>query len=84
MRRPLLLLCVCLFVLSALGMQITNAPPWDSELDVATGEKILVVGQVYEKEYRAKAGEEIILFYLKLFDYSKEANASNQKFYQLI
>lgn len=84
MRRPLLLLCVCLFVLSALGMQITNAPPWDSELAVATGEKILVVGQVYEKEYRAKAGEEIILFYLKLFDYSKEANASNQNFYQQI
>ncbi len=84
MRRPLLFLCVCLFVLSALGMQITNAPPWDSELAVTTGEKILVVGQVYEKEYRAKAGEEIILFYLKLFDYSKEVNASNQKFYQQI
>ncbi len=82
MRRPLLFLCVCLFVLIALGMQITNSPPWSSTVAVSTGDRVFIVGQVYEKEYRVNYGKETIIFYLKLIDYSKEAETSNQEIFQ--
>lgn len=82
MRRPLLFLCVCLFVLIAFVMQVTSPPPWNSEAAVSQGEEVFIVGQVYKKEYKKTFDEETILFYLNVINYSKEAEASYHEIYQ--
>lgn len=82
MRRPLLFLCVCLFVFTALYMQINSPPPWNSEMAVSSGEEVFVLGQVCKKEYKISFDNEIILIYLNVFDYSKEAKASYHEIYQ--
>lgn len=82
MRRPLLFLCVCLFVLIALSMQMVNPPPWSSEIVVSEAENIFVVGQVYKKEYKKIFDEETIIFYLDVINYSNEAKASYHEIYQ--
>ncbi len=84
MRRPLLFLCVCLFILTALYMQINSPPPWNSEMAVSTGEEVLVLGQVCKKEYKISFDNEIILIYLNVFNYSKEVDASYREIYQEI
>lgn len=76
MRRPLLCGCVCLFVVLALWMQITNSPPWNVDNTHWEGEEVLLTGQVYRKEYRISYGEEILVLYLKSVLYSTEADAS--------
>ncbi len=82
MRRPLLFLCVCLFVLTALCMQITSPPPWNSKMAVSAGEEVFVLGQVCKKEYKKILQDEFIIIYLNVFNYSKEADASYQEIYQ--
>lgn len=84
MRRPLLFICVCLFVFIALGTQIADPPPWNSEIAVSVAEDVLVVGQVYKKEYKKTFDQETIIFYLDVINYSNEAEASNQEIYQKI
>ncbi len=76
MRRPLLVVCICLFVSIALWTQLQNPPPWIGDATGWEGETVLLAGQVYEKEYRISYGEEILVLYLKSILYSTEADAS--------
>lgn len=76
MRRPLLFLCMCLFVLIALGMQIINPPPWNSSVTVSEGDTVFLIGQVYKKEYRVSYGEELLVLHLQSIQYSKETDVS--------
>ena len=64
MRRPLLFLCVCLFVLIALGMQVFSPPPWEGKPNLR-GADIVISGQVYDKEYREYEGEKVLILFLK-------------------
>ncbi len=64
MRRPLLLLCVLLFALVALGMQIFESPPWEKKT-LLRGEEVILSGQVYDKEYREYENERVLLLFLK-------------------
>lgn len=82
MRRPLLLVCVCLFVSIAFVMQVFGPPPWNSEAAVSAGEEVTFYGQVYQKEYRVSYGEEFVILYLQFESVSKEANASYQELNQ--
>lgn len=76
MRRPLLTVCICLFVSIALWTQLKNPPPWTGDATGWDGQTVLLIGQVYEKEYRVSYGEEILVLYLKSILYSTEADAS--------
>lgn len=76
MRRPLLLVCTCLFISMALWTQITNPLPRTAEAADWEGETMLFIGQVYDKEIRTRYGETILVLYLKSILYSTEADAS--------
>ncbi len=78
MRRPLLLICVCLFVLIAFYMQVFSPPPWKHTCSVATGDEVYISGQVYNKEYDLKDGREIIVIYLRDVLISRESEDSCQ------
>lgn len=82
MRRPLLGVCICLFMIIAIWTQRTNPPPRTGEVTGWDGQTILLTGQVYEKEYRIANGEEIVILYLKTILYSTEADASYQQIKQ--
>ena len=60
MRRPLLCGCICLFLLVALWTRVKH--PLPRTVDDTGGEGIYVAltGQVYQKEYRIRYGEEKI------------------------
>lgn len=79
MRRPLLFGCVCLFILVALWVQITAPPPYEAENADRAGERVSIIGQVYQKEYRSKYGEETVLLYLQSVVDSKEVETSSEK-----
>lgn len=70
MRRPLLSVCICLFVIGAFIMQCTNPPPWQVDNTGWEGEQVTIIGQVYDKEYRVANGEEKLLLYLNSVYYS--------------
>ncbi len=74
MRRPLLFVCICLFVCVAAWMQITNPPPFETDHTGWAGETVLLTGRVYQKEYRIHYGEEILVLYLDSIMYSDEPN----------
>lgn len=73
MRRPLLFICVCLFVLIAVYMHLFSPPPWDRVYPVDTGEEVYIDGQVYKKEYGLKEGREIVVLYLQNVLISRES-----------
>lgn len=76
MRRPLLLGCICLFAGIALWMQIICPLPINGDNTGWEGETVLLSGQVYQKEYRIRYGEEVLILYLNSVLYSQEADAS--------
>ena len=76
MRRPLLFVCICLFVSFALWTQLKNPLSRNGDMTDWEGESILLTGQVYDKEYRISYGEEVLVLYLKSILYSTEADAS--------
>ncbi len=82
MRRPLLFLCVCLFVIIALGMQIFSPPPLNGIYAGRAGEELILSGQVYDKEYRENNGEEVLVLYLQSIHFQKEGITSYQKSFQ--
>ncbi len=79
MKRPLLGVCICLFIVIALMEQFVNPPPWKCDNTSWEGKTVTLIGQVYKKEYRISFGEERLIIYLKSCFYSKEANASYQQ-----
>ncbi len=82
MRRPLLTVCICLFVSIAIGTQLKNPLSRSGDITGWDGQTILLTGQVYEKEYRVNNGEETLVLYLKSILYSTEAEASYQQIKQ--
>ena len=72
MRRPLLAVCVCLFVCMSAWVQIKNPPPFKTDYTGWAGETVLLTGRVYQKEYRISYGEEILVLYLDSIFYSEE------------
>lgn len=52
MRRPLACFCLCLVMLAALRLYISEqaSARWQNELSLADGDQITVTGQVYEKK----------------------------------
>ena len=64
MRRPLLCFCICLFVLVSLWMKITSPLSHSNDEEEWVGEYVSLKGQVYQKEYRIRYGEEKLLLYL--------------------
>ncbi len=84
MRRPLLCLCVCLFLIIALGMQIFYPLPFGGDAPVWAEEKVCLCGQVYDKEYRENNGKEVLIIYLQSIYFSGEGEASHQKSIQNI
>ncbi len=79
MRRPLLYVCIILFVCIAAWMQITSPPPFEADHTGWEGETVIVTGRVYQKEYRIRYGEEILVLYLDSIMYSDEPNAVHSK-----
>ena len=69
MKRPLLLVCICLSLVIAFWTSFFDAPPFYSPLTVRDGEQILVVGQVYQKESRSYYGTEQTNLYLKSIEF---------------
>ncbi len=82
MRRPLLFVCVCLFVLIALYMQFFESPFPGSESIVPDGEEVRIRGQVYNKEYGQRDGREILIIYLQDILISRESDTSHQELFQ--
>ncbi len=82
MRRPLLFVCVCLFVLMALYMQFFEKPFPGSEATVPDGEEVCIRGQVYDKEYGQRDGREILIIYLQDILISRENKDSHQEIFQ--
>ncbi len=76
MRRPLLLVCTCLFISIALWTQLKMPLPKAVEAADWEGKTVLLIGQVYDKEFRTSYGEETLVLYLKSILYSTEAEAS--------
>ncbi len=64
MRRPLLCFCICLFILLSLWTKIIHPLPHSGSNSEWEGEYVSLKGQVYQKEYRIRYGEERLLFYL--------------------
>ena len=64
MRRPLLFLCVLLFAFIALGMHVLKPPPWEGKA-LLRGEKVLLSGQVCDKEYREYENEQVLILFLQ-------------------
>ncbi len=64
MRRPLLCFCICLFVLVSLWTKITFPLSHSNDEEEWVGEYVSLKGQVYQKEYRIRYGEEKLLLYL--------------------
>jgi len=64
MRRPLLFFCICLFVLLSLWTRITHPLPRSDRYAEWEGDYVSLKGQVYQKEYRIRNGEEKLLLYL--------------------
>lgn len=64
MRRPLLFFCICLFVLVSFWTKITHPLPHSDKDAEWVGECVILKGQVYQKEYRIRYGEEKLLLYL--------------------
>ncbi len=83
MRRPLLNVCICLFICVALWMQKTASPPFAGDCTGWEGKEVLLMGQVYQKEYRMYYGEELLILYLDTVFYSEEtllSEETNSKF----
>ncbi|MBQ6696645.1 MAG: DNA internalization-related competence protein ComEC/Rec2 [Lachnospiraceae bacterium] len=83
MRRPLLNVCICLFIFVALWMQKTASPPLAGDCTGWEGKQVLLMGQVYQKEYRMYYGEELLILYLDTVFYSEEtllSEETNSKF----
>lgn len=64
MRRPLLCFCICLFALLSLWTKIVYPLPRFHTYAEWEGEYLSLKGQVYQKEYRIRYGEEKLLIYL--------------------
>ncbi len=79
MRRPLLNVCICLFVCMALWMQKTDSPPLVGASTGWEGKEVLLQGRVYQKEYRMYYGEEKLILYLDTVFYSEETPSFKEK-----
>ncbi len=65
MKRPLLFGCICLSVFVAVWTFCFDAPPFYSEIPVKEEEQIIVIGQLYQKEFRSYHGTKQTNLYLK-------------------
>ena len=62
MRRPLLFLCVCMFIFMALIMHIYSPPPWEGKPGLR-GKDVVISGQVYDKENRENENEQVLILF---------------------
>lgn len=79
MRRPLLCVCMGLFVIIAFWMHFTNPPPLGRAIVEWEGEQVLLYGQVYKKEVSIRYGKEIIVLHLKSVKFSN----NHSEFFEL-
>lgn len=78
MRRPLLFLCLCLFIVIALIMQVFSPPPWKGKPGLR-GADIVINGLVYDKEFREYEGEKVLILFLKSVSNSNSDFKSKEK-----
>lgn len=78
MRRPLLFLCVCMFIFMALIMHIYSPPPWEGKPGLR-GKDVVISGQVYDKEYREYENEKVLILFLKSVSTSSSDFNSKEK-----